>query len=181
KLLFGNSDEDYGKEKDYVDMVLSTRVDGVLFAPAGDRSAEHLQSLRRHNIPFVLLDRDVPGIEADQVLGDNREGARRLVEHLIEIGHKRIAMINAKQDVSTARLRYNGYIEALKLNDIPFDPALVHEAGYTLVEDSGLVDELFAVPNPPTAVFAANNFLALAVIRALRTRSIRVPEHLSVV
>lgn len=181
KLLFGNSDEDYAKERDYVDMVLSTRVDGVLFAPAGDQSADNLRKLQRHNIPFVLLDREVPGIEADHVLGDSREGARRLMEHLIASGHTRIALINGRQDVSTARHRHNGYVEALKLKDIPFDPSLVHEVGYNVVEDAGIVDALFAGPNPPTAVFAANNFLALAVIRSLRTKGVRVPEDLSVV
>jgi len=181
KLLFGNSDEDYGKERDYVDMVLSTRVDGVLFAPAGDGSAEHLRLLQRHGVPFVLLDREVPDVAADQVLGDSREGARRLVEHLLSLGHTRIAMVGGRQDVSTARLRYAGYADALKLGDVPFDPALVFEVGYTSFEAGGLVDALLSAERPPTAVFAANNFLALAVIRALRNRGVRVPEDLSVV
>jgi LacI family transcriptional regulator len=181
KLLFGNSDEDYQKEQDYVDMVLSTRVDGVLFAPAGDRSAEHLRKLQQHNIPFVLIDREVPLIEADHVLGDSREGARRLVEHLLLLGHTRIAMINGRQDVSTARHRYHGYQDALKLNDVSFDPLLVANVGYTAVDDVSFVDALLSVPNPPTAVFAANNFLALAVIRTLRTKHVHVPNDLSVV
>ena len=181
KLLFGNSDEDYGKERDYVDMVLSTRVDGVLFAPAGDASADHLRLLQRHGVPFVLLDREVPGIAADRVLGDSREGARRLTEHLIELGHRRIAMINGRQDVSTARLRYQGYLEALKLSDVPFDPALAHEAGYTAADGGDLADALLSAPEPPTAVFAANNFLALAVVRGLRERGVRVPDDISVV
>jgi len=181
KLLFGNSDEDYGKERDYVDMVLSTRVDGVLFAPAGDASADHLRLLQRRGVPFVLLDREVPGIAADRVLGDSREGARRLTEHLIELGHRRIAMINGRQDVSTARLRYQGYLEALKLGDVPFDPSLVHEAGYTAADGVELADALLSAPEPPTAVFAANNFLALAVVRGLRDRGVRVPDDVSVV
>ncbi|TLS52905.1 LacI family transcriptional regulator [Paenibacillus antri] len=181
KLLFGNSDEDYAKERDYVDMVLSTRADGVLFAPAGDGSAEHLRMLQRRNVPFVILDREVPGIEADHVLGDSREGARRLVEHLLALGHRRIAMVGGRQDVSTARLRYAGYLEALKLADVPFDSALVHDVGYTAVEGFAFVDALLSAEAPPTAVFAANNFLALAVIRALRERGVRVPEDLSVV
>lgn len=54
RLLFGNSDEDYKKEKDYVDAILSTRVDGVLFAPAGDRSLQHLKQLQERHIPFVF-------------------------------------------------------------------------------------------------------------------------------
>lgn len=181
KLLFGNSDENYEKEKDYVDMVLSTRVDGVLFAPAGDRSEAHLRMLERQRIPFVLLDREVPGIEADQVLGDSRDGARRLVEHLLRLGHTRIAMINGRLDVSTARHRYNGYLEAFKLNDMPYDPELVASVGYTATDVGAVADRLLALDEPPTAIFAANNFLALSVIRSLRAKGVAVPNDVSVV
>lgn len=181
KLLFGNSDEDYAKEKDYVDMILTTRVDGVLFAPAGDGSFEHLQQLQKHRIPFVTLDREVPGIESDIVLGDSKEGARKLVEYLIGIGHRRIAIVGGSPDVSTARLRYQGYAEALKLNDVPLDEALVFHHGYRDFHDDAALDRLLGLPQRPTAVFAANNFLAVGLIEALRLRGLRVPDDLSVV
>ncbi|MFD2612417.1 LacI family DNA-binding transcriptional regulator [Paenibacillus gansuensis] len=181
KLLFGNSDEDYAKEKDYVDMILSTRVDGVLFAPAGDRSLEPLQQLQNHQIPFVLLDREVPGMEADMVLGDSKEGARMLVGHLIELGHRRIALINGAPDVSTARLRSAGYLEAHKLAGLPVDESLVIYANYRDFHEDSALDGLLRLPSPPTAIFAANNFLAIGVIQALRQRGYRVPEDLSVV
>lgn len=181
KLLFGNSDEDYAKERDYVDMILSTRVDGVLFAPAGDSSHEHLLQLRRHRIPFVTLDREVPGIESDIVLGDSKEGARKLVEYLIGLGHRRIAIINGSPDVSTARLRYQGYAEALKLSDVPLDEELVFHHGYRDFHDEAALDRLLGLPQRPTAVFAANNFLAVGLIEALRRRGLSVPDDLSVV
>jgi LacI family transcriptional regulator len=181
KLLFGNSDEDYAKEKDYVDMILSTRVDGVLFAPAGDRSAEQLQKLQKHNIPFVLLDREVPGIETDMVLGDSKEGARNVVEHLIGLGHRRIALINGAKDVSTARLRYLGYQEAHQLNEIPLDDNLVIHLNYRDFHDEAALDRLLENPSPPTAIFAANNFLAVGIIQSLRQRGIQVPRDMSVV
>jgi len=181
KLLFGNSDENLDKEKEYVDMILSTRVDGVLFAPAGDASDKHLETLIRHNIPFVLIDREVPGVESDMVLGDSKEGARQLVEHLVSLGHRRIALINGSPDVSTARHRYAGYRDALKLNDIPFDEELVFEVGYKQLTDSGVIDALLALPERPTAIFAANNFLALGAIRELRGKGLRVPDDISVV
>lgn len=181
KLLFGNSDENYGKEADYVDMILSTRVDGVLFAPAGDASFEQLQRLRRHRIPFVVLDREVPGIDADQVLGDSREGSRKLVEYLLSLGHTRIALVNGRADVSTARHRFQGYSDALKLGDVPFDPELVAYIGYTAFENDGRIDRLLDQPNPPTAIFAANNFIAQSIIRSLRAKGLRVPDDMSVV
>lgn len=181
RLLFANSDEDYAKEKDYVDMMLSTRVDGVLFAPTGDRSFENLQQLQKHNIPFVVLDREIPGIEADVVLGDSKEGARKLVEHLIELGHRRIAMINGSPDVSTARLRYTGYREAHLLNGLTVEDSLVAHFNYRDFHDESALDELIHHEDPPTAIFAANNMLAVGVIQALRKRGLQVPGDLSVV
>ncbi|WP_405079847.1 LacI family DNA-binding transcriptional regulator [Paenibacillus chitinolyticus] len=181
KLLFGNSDEDYGKEKDYVEMILSTRVDGVLFAPTGDASLEQLRQLQKHGIPFVILDREVPGIETDVVLGDSKEGARKLVEHLIGLGHRRIALVNGSPDVSTARLRYTGYREALLLGGLPLDESLVVSLNYRQFQDEASLQALLALPSPPTAIFAANNLLAVGIIQALRQKGLSVPEDVSVV
>ncbi|WP_166243092.1 LacI family DNA-binding transcriptional regulator [Paenibacillus turpanensis] len=180
KLLLGNSDEDYAKEKDYVDMILSTRVDGVLFAPAGDHSLDQLRQLQTHQIPFVLLDREVPELASDMVLGDSKEGARRLVDHLIELGHRRIALINGSMDVSTARLREQGYVEALKLAGIPVDEELMLPLSYRSVDDLQVLDPLLQLSDPPTAIFAANNFIAVGVIKALRAKGISVPEEISI-
>ena len=181
KLLFGNSDEDYVKEKDYVEMIVSTRVDGVLFAPAGDQSVKHLQILEKHKIPFVLLDREVPFIQADTVLGDSKEGAKQLVEYLVSLSHKRIALLNGSTDVSTARQRHLGYAEALKLNGIEPDEHLIFNLNYKSIQHKAIIDELLALSNPPTAIFAANNFLAIDAIRILRGLGLRVPEDISLV
>lgn len=78
KLLLANSDENVEKEKEYIETMLSTRVDGVLFAPSSDASLTNLQRFTHQGIPLVLLDREVPGIECDTVLGDNVGGAVRL-------------------------------------------------------------------------------------------------------
>lgn len=180
KLLFGNSDEDYVKEKGYVDMILSTRVDGVLYAPAGDRSAKHLQMLRQHRIPFVLLDREVPGMACDVVMGDSRDGARSLVDHLIACGHTTIAMINSSDDISTARERLQGYKDALKLQGIPIRDDLILAHDYKTFEDISAIDKLLACPDPPTAIFAANNSIALSVMLLLRERGIHVPRDVSI-
>lgn len=181
RLLFANSDEDYAKEKGYVDMMLSTRVDGVLFAPTGDHSLENLLQLKKHNIPFVVLDREIPGIEADLVLGDSKEGARNLVEHLIELGHRRIAMINGSPDVSTARLRYTGYREAHLLGGLAVEDSLVIHRNFRDFQDESALDALIHHEHPPTAIFAANNMLAIGAIQALRKRGLQVPIDLSVV
>lgn len=181
RVLFGNSDEDYRKEKEYVEAVLSTRVDGVLFAPAGDRSLTHLQHLQARNIPFVFLDRTVPGITSDVIAGDSLEGALELMRYLINLGHEHIALVNGSSEVSTARLREEGYIEGLREAGIVPDPSLVLRTGYRDFSDDEGLEHLLSRPRQPTAIFAANNMLAIGVIRLLRKRGLRVPEDISVV
>ncbi|MGO4731233.1 LacI family DNA-binding transcriptional regulator [Paenibacillus sp. 2KB_22] len=181
RLLFGNSDEDYNKEKDYVDAILSTRVDGVLFAPAGDRSLTHLKQLQERHIPFVFLDRTVPGITSDIIAGDSREGAIELIRYLVQLGHRRIALVNGSSEVSTARLREEGYIEGMREVGVDIDPELVLRTGYRDFSDEEGLDQLLSQPEKPTAIFAANNMLAIGVIRLLRKRGLRVPEDISVV
>lgn len=182
RLLFGNSDENLDKESDYINTILTTRVDGVMVAPAGDPSLPHLELLRKHNIPFVLLDREVPGIQCDIVLGDSKEGARQLVDHLVSKGHQRIALVNGSSSISSARLRRQGYEEALKLNELTLNEKDVFETSFGPRNDLTEMDAWIGGMNPlPTAIVAGNNVLATEVIRVLNKRAIRIPEDISVV
>lgn len=182
QLLFGNSDESLEKESDYVTTILRARVDGVLVAPAGDPSLPHMESLRKHNVPFVLLDREVPGIECDIVLGDSKEGARMLVEHLVSQGHRRIAMVNGSSSISSARLRLQGYQDGLKLGDLLFDERYLYETSFGPMNDLTEMEQWIEQMDPlPTAIVAGNNVLAVKVMRLLRGRGISVPDDMSIV
>ncbi|MBC8080260.1 MAG: LacI family DNA-binding transcriptional regulator [Gorillibacterium sp.] len=180
RLLFGNSDESLAKESDYIQTILATRVDGALLAPIGDPSLAHLEQLRLHNVPFVLLDREVPGIECDIVLGDSKEGGHKLMDHLVAHGHRSIAMINGSSSVSSARLRLQGYREALKLNDLIVPDGYVQETSFGPLSDLTEMDAWLSSLNPmPTAILAGNNVLALEIIRLLYKRGLRIPEDIS--
>lgn len=182
QLLFGNSDESLEKESDYVTTILRARVDGVLVAPAGDPSLPHMESLRKHNVPFVLLDREVPGIECDIVLGDSKEGARMLVGHLVSQGHRRIAMVNGSSSISSARLRLQGYQDGLKLGDLLFDERYLYETSFGPMNDLTEMEQWIEQMDPlPTAIVAGNNVLAVEVMRLLRGRGISVPDDMSIV
>lgn len=182
RLLFGNSDENLAKEGEYIDTILGTRVDGVLFSPAGDRSLSNLEMLRMHKVPFVLLDREVPGIECDVVLGDSKEGARQLVDHMIAYNHQRIALINGSLEISSARLRQQGYIEAHKLNNLPLHKDYILELSYGAHNDLSTIEVWLKGLSPtPSAIMAGNNVLAVEAIRAIQNCGFRVPEDISVV
>src|SRR5919202_3114522 len=129
-VILGNSDESVEKERQYVHSILSHRIDGLLIAPAGYSSRKTLDVLARHGTKFVLVDRQIEGAPADTVVGDNVGGARRLAEHLIGLGHRRIALVNGSREVPTAAERLTGYLQALAAHGLEPDPTIVLERNY---------------------------------------------------
>lgn len=181
-LLFGNSDEDLQKEAEYMNTILATRVDGVLLAPTGDPSLPHLEKLQTHRVPFVLIDREVPGIECDVVLGDSKEAAQNLTQHLIAQGHRHIAMINGSSSVSSARLRLEGYTESFRNNGLPIHPSYIFEASFGRQNNINEIKQWLDTLHPfPTGIVAGNNVLAIEILRLLRERGLRVPEDIALV
>lgn len=182
QLILGNTDEDGDKEARYLHMLMSTRVDGVLIVPAGDESAAHLQKLAKRGIPFVFVDRTVGGVPADSVTGDNSDTTRRLTEHLLDLGHRRIAFINGPAGLSNARERAQAFRETLQLAGIEPDPAYWIETHFKQDNFGEIIAKLTSLRqgNRPTAILAANNFIGVNTLRALRALQIRVPEEMSV-
>ena len=183
QLLLSNSDEDIKKESIYIDMILSTRVDGVLITPTGDQSIKELNKLRDHDIPIVLLDRDIANFKCDQVIGDSYNGSRKLMEHLIEWGHKKIALINGPSTISTARERQRGYLEAIQLAGLRIHHDYISQINFKIDNAMKVVQKLLSLPKheQPTAIFAANNFIAISTIKALHSFGWHVPKDIAVV
>jgi LacI family transcriptional regulator len=168
-------------EREVIEEMIAHRVEGIAIAPVSDRSREQLRRLAAFGIPFVLLDRTVPGIDADAVLGDSSDGAERLVEHLIALGHRRIGLIVESDEVSTARDRRAGYEAAHRAAGLELDTALVAE---TTVDPSGGFEgmsRLLELEQRPTAVFTVNNLVALGAIEAVRAAGLEVPDDVALV
>jgi LacI family transcriptional regulator len=179
-VIFCNTDEDLEKEAKYINILLQRRVDGVIIAASSD-DTRPLLSLKRHNVPCILIDRKVNGFNVDVVRSDSKEGARLLTQHLINLGYYRIAMLAGPSKVFTSRERLAGYLEALQKNGIPIDDNLIKEGMYE--EDGGFqfVKELLDRVSPPTAIVAANLSIAIGALRALREAGLRVPEDVGLV
>lgn len=180
RVLLCNTDEDVGKEQEYLETLIAAQVDGIIIAPAGSGSRKHLQLLIQRGIPAVLVDRALDGVECDQVVGDSEAGARALVQHLLELGHRRVALVTGPLTVSTARDRHAGYRRALAEAGIPLDPGLELETSYKQEGGQQAAAALLALADRPTAVFCANNFQAVGLVVALREAGIQVPEQLAV-
>jgi LacI family transcriptional regulator len=176
-IIIGNTDELPEKQEEYLVFLLKKQVDGFLLVPASSRSLDTLQ--KRHT-PFVVLDRRVTDAEVDTVRGDSEEGAYTLTKHLIELGHQRIAIISGPQHVSTAIDRVSGYLRALSEAGL-IDTQQIIWAEYTHESGSQFTKALLLSDLRPTAIFAANNFIAIGVMWALREFGLRVPQDMSVV
>jgi LacI family transcriptional regulator len=168
-------------EREVIEEMIAHRVEGVAIAPVSDRSHSHLRRLTRYGVPFVLIDRTLPGVDCDIVVGDNANGARRLVQHLVSLGHRRIGFIVESDEVSTARDRHRGYVEGLEAAGIPLDQSLIARS---TVDPGGGFDgmcRLLELENRPTAVFTVNNLVALGAIEAVRAAALEVPDDVALV
>ena len=181
RIILCDTRADLTIERGVIEEMLAHRVDGIAIAPVSDRSKPHLQRLASYGVQFVLIDRTVAGIESDVVLGDNVGGARRLVEHLISLGHRRIGFITEADDVSTARDRRQGYEAALAAAGIDVDPSLVVRSRPDPAGGLEGMRPLLELGVPPTAVFAVNNLVAVGAIEAVRAAGLEVPDDVAIV
>jgi LacI family transcriptional regulator len=175
-----NTDENPSKQLRYLDVIASQRVDGVIIAPY-DSDAGNLAKLRSQNIPTTVIDRRIEGWDVDSVRGDSISGARALVQHLISLGHRRIAMISGPMSTSTAEDRVAGYCLALTEVGITPDPRLIKRGEFRSVSGERLTYQLLDEGHKPTAILAANNAIAMGVIDALEKRGLRIPQDIALV
>jgi LacI family transcriptional regulator len=181
RIILCDTRADLAIEREVIEEMIAHRVEGIAIAPVSDRSRGHLERLARFGVQFVLIDRTVPGVESDVVVGDSLGGARRLVEHLISHGHRRIGFITESDDVSTARDRRQGYLAALAAAGVELDPSLIV---YSTVDPPGGFDGmrlLLELAEPPTAVFTVNNLVAVGAIEAVRAHNLEVPDDVALV
>lgn len=178
-VVLCNSDEKVEKEREYVETLVTQRLDGAVVVPAGHGSRDSLELLAEHGIPFVLCDRRVQGVRADIVLGDSVGGARKLTDHLIGLGRRRIALVGGEPTVSTAQDRRAGYEQALSAASIDVRPGLVTELGYHMDDGIAAIDLLGERGVEFDAVVAANNVLGIGAAVRLRQLGRRVPEDVA--
>ena len=180
-LILANTDEDLSREQAIVQALQEKQVDGLILVPASSNNAPHLFELIKQGIPIVLVDREVVGLPVDKVMVDNEEGAYTAVSHLIELGHRRIAILLDNLDITTNIERLVGYRRALKDHHITIEENLIKSCQYTQQSAYEIVKELLLSADRPSALFTTNNFMTMGAIKAIREAGLRVPEDLALV
>jgi LacI family transcriptional regulator len=168
-------------EQRWLTKVLNGATDGAILVLARGQS-RHLDTLRRHQIPFVIVDhRGELGVDVPSVGATNWLGGRTATEHLLSLGHRRIAVISGDITMRCSRDRLSGYRVALEDAGIPIDPELIRPGDFSQQTGYAQTCVLLDLPEPPTAVFAGNDTQAMGVYSALRARGLNVPDAMSVV
>lgn len=179
-VILCNTEGEERRERVYLDLLAKRQVDGLLYVPAGDH-ADVLRGLLREPLPAVLVDRDLPDVPVDAVLSDKRGGAYLATRHLIALGHSRIGCIGGPPTLAVSAQRVQGYRDAMAEAGRSPDERLVRRGDYHPQSGWAAARSLFELPDPPTAIFAGNDLMAIGVLRAAAEAGRRVPGDLAVV
>lgn len=180
-LLLMNSENDAALDVRSIRFFQTRRVDGMLLSTVGESAPELLQTLRAVRVPVVLVDREVPtDIGASSVQNDHTSGMAAAVNHLIELGHRRIALIGGSRDTTPGRAREDALRQAVEGHPEHIDVSVL--AG-TFSTDHGAAATraLLDAAEPPTAIVCGSNQLLVGCLRVLNERSIRVGRDISIV
>ena len=179
-VMLCNTYESEVEEAEYVRVLIERRVDGVLLVPACGAS-KSVRLLQEHGMPTIVLDRHLRGVEADEVRADSQAGAYSAVHHLTDLGHRRIAVLTGPEGVSTSTDRVAGYREALREACPNGECEQILSGEFNEASGYSMTREVLGSERRPTAIFAANNFIAFGATRALREAGLRIPEDMSMV
>jgi len=168
------------RETACVRLLLEKRVDGVVFISAGE-DLGHIWTLIKRDIPVVVCDRDLPGVEVDTVVADNVGSGYRATDHLIRLGHRRVGCIAGPAGLSVSDGRVDGYRRVLEEYGLPWREALVARGDFRCGGGYEAMGELLALDDPPTAVFACNDLMAMGAICAASKNRLRIPQDVAIV
>ncbi len=179
-VLLCNSDGLPTKEEQYLSLLISKRVDGILLTKCpGEMNPRILRELADLRIPTVLMMRTYSKLSEHAVVTDDLQASFQAVSHLARSGHRRIALVGGPLSVSNGRERLQGFKKALKANGLAYDAELVYEGDYRI--DSGHSAGLAILPHRPDAVFVANFLMTVGFLQAAQELGMRPPQHFGLV
>jgi len=165
-----------------IDRILAAKLTEGLLAVYPGQATAYLNELHASGYPVVMLDDQmIPTGTTPWVGADNRTGAYTAVRHLLQLGHRRIGHIKGRIGYECSEDRYRGYCDALEEARIEVDPALVVQGDFLVTGGFACAQQLFALPDRPTAIFAASDDMASGVLLAAEEAKLRVPEDVALV
>ena len=180
-LLLCSSKNSITRELAYIDLLESQKVDGIILSTVGLKKMK-LNNLIKRGIPIVLVDRDVPGADIPVMFTNNYLGGCQATQHLIDLGHKKIACIVGSMNTLSSINRLKGYYDTLQKNGLEVDKKLIKEGRLIYKDGYKLMKELARKSSDGfTAVFCLNDLVALGAMRAVQEDSKNIPSNYSIV
>ncbi|GAB3248228.1 LacI family DNA-binding transcriptional regulator [Chitinimonas naiadis] len=179
-LILCNTDDEPSKQASYLRVLVEKRVDGIIVVTAGEDADLH-QLLAGLNRPLVLVDREIAGVDSDLVEVDHASGAILATRHLTELGHRRVACIAGPQGLAPSDQRIAGWQQVCREEDLQKGDCPLLHADFSSQGGYAAMKALLAEPSRPSAVFVANDLMAIGVLCAVHEANLRVPEDLSVI
>ena len=179
-LLLYTTHRDPDRERERLFGVAKGMADGML-SLLPKTIDHHIKLLEKLKLPVVIVDHLGADTKLPMIGTDNFRGACQAVQHLTELGHKRIGFITGDLETGAATERLRGYREGLKSAGLPFDEVLVRESDFYQPRSFEAATELLLLPNPPTALFASNDVSAYGAVAAVQELNMRVPDDVSVI
>ncbi len=180
-VLIGDTHGDPVRLAEYFDAVASQRADGVIALQAAIPRRLLEDEARRRATPLVMACEYLPGAGIPTVRIDNVAAAEGAVLHLAALGHRRIAHLAGPQSMVLGPDRHAGYLRALRGSFLPVEDGLVAEGDFSIASGEALTAGLLRQAEPPTAIFASNDEMALGALIALAAAGLKVPDDVSVV
>jgi LacI family transcriptional regulator len=179
-LYLVNTNGKARQEADAIDMLQHGRADGLIMTINSEQDPRTLKRLEELRVPSVLLDREI-SLEMDAVLTDHALGMTQATEHLIELGHRRIALISGGPDIRPGRERIRGFREAFRRRHLTVAEDLIQ--AQSLSADFGFraASTLLQRADRPTAMIAAGNRILVGVLRALQQQNVSIPREMSII
>lgn len=177
-VVFGNSQDSVTRQFRYLTSFQERQVDGLVVVVAPDTDGRALSEIATR-IPLVLVDRTLREWSGDQVLGDNEAGMELAVDHLVQLGHRKVALINGEPRLSTAQRRQRGFETSLRLRKL--EPHSLSDGSFTMESGFAQASRIFESANRPTAICAGNDLLAIAAANAATESGLEVPKDVSIV
>jgi LacI family repressor for deo operon, udp, cdd, tsx, nupC, and nupG len=178
QVILGDTGNELGREKWFLNLLHQKKADGMVLLTAQTDAATVEEAAQR--FPLVLACENMEDSNITTVSIGNISGARKATEYLIDLGHERIGCIIGPLNSVLNRDRLKGFYQAMSSNNLNVDPVLVQEGDFTFESGFNLMMKFFAIGQLPSAIFAANDEMAMGVIKAIKSKGLKVPEDISV-
>jgi DNA-binding LacI/PurR family transcriptional regulator len=181
-VMVCQTNERYEKEVDTVNNLAAGRVDGFLISVSGKTSQYgHLDTAKRRGLPVVLFDRTFEGYQSSQVIIDNYKAAKAAVQHLIDIGCRKIAYLGGPETLALSNTRLKGYLDILQEYQLLVDPARIRHCDVSWEGAVAAARTLLEHPERPDAIFAMSDRFAFAVMAVCKQKGFQIPEDVAVI